>query len=138
MGNGVAGACVSGCPVLQLGDPALHTSSWGRPTGGSEVLEVPEAGTARPANGEGLVCGPQLRLSCHLSLILLRSPQGEFCNCRDNLESALAVLGRPVPTSSLSMAPRAPVGRSVSPDAPGRCPLGQGERGREGRGGEVG
>ena len=102
MGNGVAGACVSGCPVLRVGDPVLHTSSWGRPPGGSEVLEVPEAGTARPAN---CVCSPQLRLSCRLSLILLRSPQGKFCNCRDNLESALAVLGRPVPTSSLSMAP---------------------------------
>ena len=75
------------------------------PPGGSEVLDVLEAGTARPANGEGLVCGPQLQLSCLLSLILHRSPPGEFCDCCDNLESALAVLGQPVPTSSLSMAP---------------------------------
>ena len=60
MGNGVAGACVSGSYVLRVGDPALHTSSWGVLPGRSEVLEVPEAGTARPANGKRLVCTPQL------------------------------------------------------------------------------
>lgn len=110
MGDGVVGACASGCYVLWMGDPPLHASSWGILSGGSEVLEVLEAGTARPANGKRHVCSPRpgtslSPLSLSLPLILSCSPQGEFCNCRDNLESALAVLGRPVPTSTLSMAP---------------------------------
>ena len=29
--------------------------------------------------------------------------QGEYCACRDSVESALAVIGRPVPTSSFSL-----------------------------------